>query len=240
MHTNGESLPSRNVAFRWTPTISHYVLGHGNAPALGARICGRASLREANSRSSAVMERSLQPLTTEQLMAAYVGGDANAFDELYRRMSPKIFGYLLRLTRNKERAEDLLQTTFSKIHRARSSYLDGAPFLPWALAIARRSFYDEVRSAKHRKEDLSADGMLPDNIAANTGLSNEMTSTLEKAMWSLPTNYREAIQLTKVTGLSMAEAASISGTTATAMKLRVHRGYKALREKLEEFRDDLS
>ena len=52
-------------------------------------------------------------------MEAYVGGSAEAFNDLYRRVSPSVMGYLLRLTRSRVRAEDLLQITFSKVHRAR-------------------------------------------------------------------------------------------------------------------------
>ena len=105
---------------------------------------------------------SLVESTSEQLMERYVDGEAEAFEFLYRRVSPNLMGYLLRLTRNRERAEDLLQITFSKIHRARGSFLKGAPVLPWILAIARRSFLDERRSAQVRTEDLSPDGSLPE------------------------------------------------------------------------------
>lgn len=182
--------------------------------------------------SSAV---SVETATVEQLMASYIEGNRSAFDALYRRVSPKLFGYLLRLTRDRERAEDLLQVTFGKVHRARSSYLIGAPLLPWLLAIARRSFYDEVRASKSRREDLSHDGLLPEPQPEGDEVPLDVSDALEQALNALPDSYREAIQLTKITGLSMAEAANVLGTTPTAMKLRVHRGYKALRESLEKY-----
>lgn len=166
-------------------------------------------------------------------MEAYVGGDLQAFDALYAHVAPKLFGYLLRLTRSRERAEDLLQVTFTKIHRARASYLQGSPFLPWASAIARRSFFDEIRAARARREDLSFDGKLPEPPTQGDALPTDLQDALEQALNQLPDNYREAIQLTKVTGLSMQEAASVLGTTATAVKLRVHRGYVALRQTLD-------
>jgi RNA polymerase sigma-70 factor, ECF subfamily len=173
--------------------------------------------------------------TLEQLMELYVDGSAPAFDDLYRRVAPKLLAYLLRLTQNRERAEDLLQVTFAKIHRARSSYLRGAPLLPWVLAIARRSFYDERRAAKSRTEDLSNDGTLPEPEQAEPGVPAELSDALERALAALPEAYREAITLTKVTGLSVGEAAEVLGTTKTAVKLRVHRGYNLLRERLEDF-----
>jgi len=168
-------------------------------------------------------------------MEAYVDGSAAAFEELYRRVGPNLFAYLLRLTRNRERAEDLLQVTFAKVHRARGSYLRGAPVLPWMLAIARRSFLDERRSASTRSEDLSSDGNLPEPRNEEAGVPADLSAALERALDALPEAYREAIQLTKVSGLSIAEAADVLGTTETAVKLRVHRGYTLLRKQLEGF-----
>lgn len=173
--------------------------------------------------------------TLEELMERYVDGDAAAFELLYRRVASKLFGYLLRLTRQRERAEDLLQITFSKVHRARASYLRGAPVLPWFIAIARRSFLDERRAAASRAEDLSNDGIVPEPSDPGEGLGNDVTEALERALDRLPESYREAISLTKISGLSVAEAAEVLGTTPTAVKLRVHRGYLALRQELESF-----
>lgn len=174
-------------------------------------------------------------LPIEELMERYVDGSAEAFDELYRRVAPTLMGYLLRLTRHRERAEDLLQVTFAKVHRARESYLKGAPVLPWMLAIARRSFLDERRAASSRNEDLSHDGVLPEPRQEEPGLSNDVSDALEQALDALPEAYREAIQLTKISGLSIAEAATVLGSSETAVKLRVHRGYNQLRKELERF-----
>lgn len=171
----------------------------------------------------------------EELMVAYVDGSSAAFDALYKRVAPTLFGYLLRLTRNRERAEDLLQVTFTKVHRARSSYLRGAPVLPWLIAIARRSFLDERRAAVTRNENLSADGQLPEPKAEEPPVPSDLSEALERALDALPEGYREAIQLTKAAGLSVAEAAEVLGTTETAVKLRIHRGYNLLRKELEQY-----
>jgi RNA polymerase sigma-70 factor (ECF subfamily) len=173
--------------------------------------------------------------SVEELMEQYVDGSASAFEELYRRIAPSLLGYLLRLTRNRERAEDLLQVTFAKIHRARGSFLRGAPVMPWVHAIARRSFLDERRAASSRTEDLSADGTLPEPRQEPERIPSDLSEALERALDALPEAYREAIQLTKISGLSIAEAASVLGTTETAVKLRIHRGYTQLRKGLEGF-----
>ena len=183
-----------------------------------------------------VTETAPADTTLEALMERYVDGDEAAFDALYQRSSSRLFGYLLRLTRSRERAEDLLQVTYSKVHRARGSYLRGAPVMPWFIAIARRSFLDERRSAKVRKEDSSSDGTLPEPSSVNQDVGDDVADALERALDSLPENYREAIVLTKVTGLSLAEASEVLGATPTALKLRVHRGYVKLRERLDQYK----
>ena len=198
-------------------------------------LAGVLMLRPLSMSAVAVPTSDADEPAVEALMEAYVQGDAKAFSQLYRRTAPKILGYLVRLARNRERAEDLLQVTFAKIHRARGSYLPGAPLLPWALAIARRSFFDEQRAAKVRREDLSFDGSLPEQGTFERETPQDVSEALERALDELPETYREAIQLTKVTGLSASEAARVLGTTQTAVKLRVHRGYLQLRKALEQF-----
>ncbi len=180
-------------------------------------------------------DRSLE-VTVEALMRNYAEGSESAFYELYRRLTPKLFGYLLRLTRQRERAEDLLQITYSKIHRARGSYLEDAPLLPWVLAIARRAYFDDVRARRARREDLSAEGILPE--PAPQPIDDAGNELLDRALSEIPEAYREAIVLTKITGLSLAEAAAVVDSTPSALKLRVHRGYKVLREVIERLTRD--
>lgn len=183
-----------------------------------------------------VAPRQAPEVTLEALMRQYTAGSDRAFDELYRRLTPKLFGYLLRLARHRERAEDLLQITYSKIHRARSSYIEDAPLLPWVLAIARRVYFDDVRARRARREDLSAEGVLPEPVP--TPREEPGSELLERALGELPEAYREAIVLTKITGLSLVEAAAVVDSTPSAIKLRVHRGYKALRDTLERLTRD--
>ena len=169
----------------------------------------------------------------EALMEAYARGSKVAFDLLYQRIGSRLFGYLIRLTGERGRAEDLLQITFTKLHRARDSYLRGSPVLPWVFAIARRAFLDDRRHVRSRQEDLSYDGSLPE--PPPEAPPAELADVLELALARLPDHYREAIVLTKVTGMSVAEAAEVLGTTPSAVKLRVHRGYKELRQYLEGY-----
>jgi RNA polymerase sigma-70 factor (ECF subfamily) len=167
----------------------------------------------------------------EFLMDRYVDGSDAAFSDLYRRMAPKLLGHLVKMCRDVALAEDAMQNAFVKIHRARGSYVRGAPVTPWVLVIARRALYDEIRAAKARADVLSDDGVLPERTVDGTRSADDARH-LEHALSELPGHYREAIELTKIQGLSGGEAAKALATTESAIKLRVHRGYRLLRERL--------
>lgn len=177
-----------------------------------------------------------------ELMAQYCDGDGAAFRKLYARVAPRLLSYLLRMTRDRASAEDLLQHTFLKIHRARGAYVAGADPIPWMYAIAHRTFLDEARRAKRAKVRVAATAdSLPEVRAHVTGKPEaqvdepadpELTRAALSALETLPPNQREALVLTKLNGKTIAEAATIAGTTPGAMKLRAHRAYVALRKLL--------
>ena len=171
-----------------------------------------------------------QEASMEELMIAYVEGDHLAFDKLYAKLAPRLFAYLVRLCGERSSAEDLLQQTFIKIHRHREGYLRGAPVLPWTLAIAKRTFLDHIRKKKVRKEDLSNDGIMPEPPQTREAIDLNLSAALEAAMLGIPEQYREAIELTKLSGLSNNEAAELLDTTPNAIKLRVFRGFEAMRQ----------
>src|SRR5439155_8954439 len=83
-----------------------------------------------------------------ELMQRYQAGDARAFRELYALVAPRLLGYLVKMARSRAVADDLLQQTFLKVHRARAAYVRGADPVPWFYAIAHRTFIDETRRTK--------------------------------------------------------------------------------------------
>ena len=175
------------------------------------------------------------------LMAKYQDGDAAAFRELYALVAPRLLGYLMKMAREKALADDLLQQTFLKVHRARGAYVRGADPLPWIYSIAHRTFIDETRKVK-RAVVRVADEDIPEVAAGIDGLTAdrrdeprvdpELAREALDALAQLPEQQREAVVLTKLDGKSVAEAAEIAGTTVGAMKVRAHRGYEALRKLL--------
>jgi RNA polymerase sigma-70 factor (ECF subfamily) len=172
--------------------------------------------------------------SADQAMERYAGGDDAAFGLVYDALAPRLYGYLLRQTRDRARAEDLLQQTLLHIHRGRDRFIPGAEVTPWAFAIARRLLVDSVR--RGRREVLTATGET-DCRSASPGAddllhASELTERVERALARLPASQRAAFELIKREGLSVAEAAAVLGTTVAAVKLRAHRAYEALRDAL--------
>jgi RNA polymerase sigma-70 factor, ECF subfamily len=178
----------------------------------------------------------------KDLMGQYCDGDANAFRALYALVAPRLLGYLVKMARERAVAEDLLQLTFLKIHRARGAYVRGADPLPWIYSIAHRTFLDEARRTKRAVVRVGEGDELPEQRADLRGETDdrrddpradpELVQAALDALAQLPTQQREAVVLTKLEGKSVAEAAEIAGASAGAMKVRAHRGYEALRKVL--------
>jgi RNA polymerase sigma-70 factor, ECF subfamily len=173
-------------------------------------------------------------------MERYAGGDDAAFAELYDALAPRLYQFLARQTRDVARAEDLLQQTLLQIHGARGRFVAGADVFPWAFAIARRLFIDGLRRGRHEvvADTSGADPIyetaLPAPPLDDLLHSKRVAQALARELAKIPEPHRVAFELVKTEGLSMREAAAILGTTVTAVKLRAHRAYVALRAALTE------
>jgi RNA polymerase sigma-70 factor (ECF subfamily) len=169
-------------------------------------------------------------------MDRYAAGHDAAFADVYDLLAPKLLGFLLRQTRDRAGAEDLVQQTFLQMHCARASYVTGADVLPWAFAIARRLSIDAFRRRKRevRDNDLQdtalTECVTPDDMLRGKRATHVVQQTLE----ALPEAQRVAFELIKYDGLTVAQAAEALGTTVTAVKLRAHRAYEAVRAALHD------
>ena len=166
-------------------------------------------------------------------MDRYACGDDASFADVYDTVAPRVHAYLLRQTRDRVCADDILQQTLLQMHRKRGTYMVGFPVLPWAFAIARRLYIDECRRRKtdvlwSAREVGEADRLtsyLPDDEVA----LRDAAELVEAELLRMPEKQRIAFELLKVDGLSHQEAAHALGTTVTAVKLRAFRAYATIR-----------
>jgi RNA polymerase sigma-70 factor (ECF subfamily) len=169
-------------------------------------------------------------------MDRYAQGDDGAFAALYDALAPRLHQYLVRQCRDQSRADDLLQQTLLHMHRARGRFTPGAEVLPWAFAIARRLLIDSLRRGKYEvlgdgdegRGEPAGDARGADDLLDSKRLARAVEAELQR----MPEPHRVAFELIKKEGLSIKEAAAVLGTTATAVKLRAHRAYVALRAAL--------
>jgi len=91
-------------------------------------------------------------------MAAYVAGDPGAFQRLFRVLAPSLHAFFARTVADGSAAEDLLQTTFLKLHGARGSWRPGEPLRPWVFTIAARVRVDWLRRNGRRGAEEELDG----------------------------------------------------------------------------------
>ena len=170
-------------------------------------------------------------------MDRYASGDDAAFSELYDAVAPRLYTFALRQTRDAEVAADLVQQAFLQIHSARSHFVRNAEVMPWAFAIVRRLIIDRVRRLAHEPvvSGADVDDDCPSSLLAYEPAPDELVERkqlrgdIERHLSRVPAANRAAFDLVKNEELSMGEAAEVLGTTVTAVKLRAHRAYVALR-----------
>ena len=169
------------------------------------------------------------------LMRSAQQGDAAAYLELLRTITP----HVRRIVANRrgfagrEEVEDLVQDVLLSLHAVRATYDSARPFMPWLLAIVKHRLADGARRhARTGANEISLrdeDVTFPDmstNVRAHAfadGLA------LHQAIRALPRGQRQAIELLKLQGLSLKEAAAATGSTVGAMKVATHRAMAALR-----------
>jgi len=168
------------------------------------------------------------------LMVRYQHGDAEAIEELIRRLSGLLMHFLAASRLSRTDTEDLFQECWMRIHRSRHTYRSPEPVLPWIFAIARHTRLDGYRRRRRResREVLVAN---PPEVFSRTqqtpaGERDEFVRLLE----SLPESQREVILMMKVSGMSLAEVARATSSTVGAIKQKAHRAYEKLRLVLEK------
>jgi RNA polymerase sigma-70 factor (ECF subfamily) len=174
----------------------------------------------------------------DEAMNRYAEGDDSAFAVVHRAVAERLYAFLARMARSPVLADDLLQETFLRMHRARGSFVRGARLLPWCYAIARNVCIDHARQRAVRKERAigNEEGEAvfeqptgPDADGEQLTMAAELAEIVEAALAKLPHNQREAFVLLRYEGLSVADAAAVLGTTEGAVKLRAFHAYEALR-----------
>lgn len=131
-----------------------------------------------------------------------------------------------------EYLDDLVQETLISVHAKLATYDPARPLLPWLAAIARYRWVDQLRRI-YKAHDSAAE---IDDLPAIDDPDSEIAAriSLDRLFAYLPDGQVQAIELVKIEGLSVAEAASASGQSESLVKVNIHRGLKKLAALIEK------
>lgn len=182
-----------------------------------------------------------------ELAAAVKAGTNEGFEALVRSEAGRLLAVTRRIVGNEEDARDAVQEAFISAYRARAQFGGDSKVSTWLHRIAVNAALSKLRSRKRRPEE-SIDDLLP-RFLPNGHHNREFRSWAEpvdqmlarketaelvrRKIDELPESFRTALMLRDIEGLSTQETADLLGTTANAVKLRLHRARLALRTLLE-------
>jgi RNA polymerase sigma-70 factor (ECF subfamily) len=168
----------------------------------------------------------------EALMRAVREGDLAKLGSLFDRYHLALFDFLSRMTGSRHAAEDLVQEVFLRVLKYRATWRDGARFETWVFRIARNARADYF-SGRDTVGPLTEEAMeSPDAAPGPEGqLEQEHESArLQAALMSLREDRRELIVLARYQGMKHEAIAELLGIDTGAVKVRIHRALKELRE----------
>lgn len=164
------------------------------------------------------------------LWAQAQAGDAAGYRLLLQKLALLLRGYLRRrLSSQPDTVEDLVQETLLTIHQKRHTHRAGEPLTAWVHAIARYKWIDHLRSHQRREalhDDI--DDWQDSLVADNSEPAQDSQRELAQLLAQLPDKQRQAIECTRLQGLSVQEAAQATGQSMASIKVNVHRGLKAM------------
>jgi len=174
-----------------------------------------------------------QPTTTPTAQDEW---QAPSWEEIVSQHSARVYRLAYRLTGNSHDAEDLTQEVFVRVFRSLSSYTPGT-FEGWLHRITTNLFLDQARrKAKIRFDALAedAESRIPSRTAApdTQVLDGLFDDDVEAALSALPPDFRAAVVLCDIEGLSYEEIADVLSLKLGTVRSRIHRGRTMLRKAL--------
>lgn len=185
-------------------------------------------------------------VTDEELVRKSKEDDERAFGELVSRYETKVYNLALRMVRNPEDAEDVLQDTFLRAYRGIKSFQGASTFSTWIYRITANSALMRLRKKQlptvsiedqdERETPVSIADWTPGPVERL--LTQELQHEMDEAIEALPPEFRQVFILRDVEELSNAEVAEILDLSVAAVKSRLHRARLKVRNRLAGYFND--
>ena len=181
----------------------------------------------------------MEPDADLALVAGLQAGDAAAFDDVYRRFNTRLLTVLVRLSRRRDVAEDLVEETWLRLVAQAGRLRPDTRLGAWLFTVARNLYVSYCRSRLiERSHATDLFGLWPFGTPRSSPFeetaANEAERRIESALAALPTDFREVLLLVGVEGLKPAEAAVVCGITPEALRKRLSRARALLAERLDD------
>lgn len=187
----------------------------------------------------------LADLSDPELAAASLAGEARAFTVLADRYHARLLNFIHRMIGDRERAEDLVQETFVRVHRHLHRYDQNRKFSTWAYTIAGNLAKNELRNrsrnplvlfqtikknwdADHRPLEWEDNRYRPDDLYRKRDLKDRVDDVVAQ----LPEHHRVVFVLRELEGKSYEEIAEITGVNLGTVKSRLNRARNAFAEQI--------
>jgi RNA polymerase sigma-70 factor (ECF subfamily) len=174
-------------------------------------------------------------LNDESLMLAVRNGDTHQLGILFKRHYPPLFDFFCRMTGNRAVSEDLVQEVFFRILKYRATFRSGNRFTTWMYQIARNARIDFFKNrrldAEFEEETIAGPPDVPSESSPGRDLERRQEAQhVRNALLMLSEDKRELLILARYRELKYEEIADMLGIDAGAVKVRVHRAVKELRD----------
>jgi RNA polymerase sigma-70 factor (ECF subfamily) len=172
-------------------------------------------------------------ISDEELARRAQAGDRPAFGALIDRYWPRVFRWLVGLTRSTQLAEDIAQDTFLKAWKGIAAFAPETSFRAWVFRIAHNGLIDHQRRERPTiNVDAWEEQVGPEVVPLNNVVHEETRAMITAACARLPVSVREAFMLRTQEGLSFAEIALALSSTEETVRWRVHKARQHLLKEL--------
>ena len=174
-------------------------------------------------------------MTDEALMIELRDGNQQSASIIYDRYSKRLYNYFVKVSMDREAGYDLMQTTFYRMIKYRQTFKKDNKFESWIFRIARNVFNDHLKKNRVLTSDyidVNQIDVVEKDEDRSGSVENEQK--LQWALAKLPAESREILILSRFQDMKYEQIAKIMNLSVSAVKVKVHRSIKKLREYFSE------
>lgn len=206
---------------------------------------GTAALRYSNRQTRFISTKELESLDDVTLVSQYIAGESRAFDVLFHRYQNRLLNFINRTIGDRERAEDLVQEAFIRVHRHIARFDRAKKFSTWIYTIAGNLAKNELRNrgrnpivlfqamGTDHDDERPLEFEDPDSRPDDLFERRHLREMIDGAVAQLPTHHQRVFVMRELEGRSYEEIAELTDCNLGTVKSRLNRARSAFAEVIE-------